>query len=230
MSFDPNALPDVSGLTLGILGGTGDQGRGLAYRFARGGLTVRIGSRAAERGARAAAELAGLPGVPAGRVSGGDNVYACGADVAVVAVPWEGHAGTVAELGDALAGKIVVDCVNPLGFDKHGPYAVEVPEGSAAQQAAILLPASRVCAAFHHVSAVMLADPEVDHIELDVLVLGDDRNAVAVVQALAGRIAGVRGIAAGRLRNARQVEALTANLISINKRYKTHAGLRVTDL
>ena len=230
MSFDVSALPDVSGLTVGILGGTGDQGRGLAYRFARGGLTVRVGSRSAERGARAAAELAALPGVAPGALSGGENPYACGADLVVIAVPFAGHAGTVAELGEALAGKIVVDCVNPLGFDKSGPYALDVPEGSAAQQAAVLLPASRVVAAFHHVSAALLTDPEVDRVDLDVLVLGDDRDAVAMVQALAGRIAGVRGIAAGRLRNARQVEALTANLVAINRRYKVHAGIRVTYL
>jgi NADPH-dependent F420 reductase len=230
MAFDVSALPDVSGLSVGILGGTGDQGRGLAYRFARGGLAVRIGSRSAGRGERAAAELAALPGVPDGALTGGDNAYACGADLVVVAVPWEGHAATVAELRDVLAGRIVVDCVNPLGFDKQGPYVLDVPEGSAAQQAAALLPASRVCAAFHHVSAPLLADPEVDRVDLDVLVLGDDREAVAVVQALAGRVAGMRGVAAGRLRNARQVEGLTANLIAINRRYKTHAGIRVTDL
>jgi NADPH-dependent F420 reductase len=229
MTFDPSTLPDVSGYTVGILGGTGDQGRGLAYRFARAGLPVRIGSRSAERGGRAATELAELPGVAAGTVSGGENTYACGADVVIVAVPWEGHAGTVAELGDALAGKIVVDCVNPLAFDKRGPYVLDVPEGSAAEQAAAMLPASRVCAAFHHVSAVLLADPEVPRIELDVLVLGDDREAVAVVQALAYRITGMRGIAAGRLRNARQVEGLTANVLAINRRYKTHAGIRVTE-
>jgi NADPH-dependent F420 reductase len=145
-------------------------------------------------------------------------------------VPWAGHADLVGALAGALAGKVVVDCVNPLGFDKQGPYPLSVAEGSAAQQAAALLPESRVCAAFHHVSAELLADPQVDRIELDVLVLGDDRDAVGQVQALAGRIPGMRGVHAGRLRNAGQVEALTANLIAINKRYKSHAGIRVTDL
>ena len=230
MPLDFSALPDVGDLSVGILGGTGDQGRGLAYRFARAGQRVRIGSRSAQRGADAAAELATVPGVVAGTVTGGDNAYACEADVVIVAVPWEGHADLVASLAPALAGKIVIDCVNPLGFDKQGPYPLVVPEGSAAQQAAALLPDSRVCAAFHHVSAAVLADPEVEQIDLDVLVLGEDRDAVAQVQALAGRIAGMRGIYAGRLRNAGQVEALTANLIAINKRYKVHAGLRVTDL
>jgi len=93
-----------------------------------------------------------------------------------------------------------------------------------------LLPESRVCAAFHHVSAVLLADPTVDRIDLDVLVLGDDRDAVATVIALAARIDGMRGVYAGRLRNAAQVEALTANIIAINRRYQAHAGLRITDV
>jgi hypothetical protein len=87
-----------------------------------------------------------------------------------------------------------------------------------------------VCAAFHHVSAVLLADPEVAAMDLDVLVLGDDRDAAGVVQALAGRIEGMRGIHAGRLRNAGQVEGLTANLIAVNRRYKAHAGIRITDV
>jgi NADPH-dependent F420 reductase len=107
---------------------------------------------------------------------------------------------------------------------------MRVAEGSAPPQAAALLPESTVCAAFHHVSASLLIDPEVETIDLDVLVLGEDREATAKVQALAARITGMRGIYAGRLRNAGQVEALTANLISINRRYKAHAGIRVTDL
>jgi len=229
MTFDWNSLPEVDGLSIGILGGTGDQGRGLAYRFARAGHRVIVGSRSAGRGAAAAEEIAALDGVT-GTVTGGANPDAAHADVVIVAVPWDGHAETIASLHDALAGKIVVDCVNPLGFDAKGPFPVRVPEGSAAEQAASLLPFSRVCAAFHHVSATLLADPSVDRVELDVLVLGDDRDAVAVVMALAGRIDGMRGVHAGRLRNAGQVEALTANLIAINRRYKVHAGLRITDL
>jgi len=228
--MDANALPDVSGLSVGILGGTGDQGRGLAYRLARAGQRVVIGSRAASRGEVAAAALSALPGVPAGVLTGGDNAAACATDVVIVAVPWEGHAELLTGLRDNLAGRIVVDCVNPLGFDKQGAYPLSVPEGSAAQQAAALLPASRVCAAFHHVSAVLLVDPDVERMELDVLVLGDDREATGVVQALAGRVDGMRGVYLGRLRNAGQVEALTANLIAVNRRYKAHAGIRVTDI
>ncbi len=230
MTVDLSNLPDVTGLSVGILGGTGPQGRGLAYRFARAGQRVLLGSRSVERGQQAAADLASQPGVAPSTVDGGDNLFACGADIVILAVPWEGHATLVSELAPALVGKLVVDCVNPLGFDKQGAYPLPVPEGSAAQQAAALLPGSTVCAAFHHVSATLLADPEVEAIDLDVLVLGEDREATAQVQALAGRISGMRGIYAGRLRNAGQVEALTANLISINRRYKAHAGIRVTDL
>ncbi|MFI6820738.1 NADPH-dependent F420 reductase [Micromonospora sp. NPDC050187] len=232
MAYDASALPDVSGLTVGIIGGTGDQGRGLAYRFARAGQAVLIGSRSAERAEEAAQEIASLPGVAAdATVTGaGNEEVARRSDVVIVAVPWDGHAATVAALAGPLAGKIVVDCVNPLGFDKQGPYALTVEEGSAVQQAAALLPESRVCAAFNHVSAPLLADPEVDRIQLDVLVCTEDRDAAAMVAALAARIPGMRGIYAGRLRNAHQIEAFTANLIAINKRYKAHAGIRVTDL
>ena len=123
-----------------------------------------------------------------------------------------------------------MDCVNPLGFDKQGAFALSVEEGSAAQQAASVLSDSSVVAAFHHISAVLLLDDNVSTIETDVLVLGDDRDATDAVQALAGRIAGIRGIYGGRLRNAGQVEAFTANLISMNRRYKVHAGVRVTDV
>lgn len=232
MAYDASALPDVSGLTVGIIGGTGDQGRGLAYRLARAGQRVLIGSRSVERAERAAQEIAGLPGVSAtASVSGGANPdVAAASDIVVIAVPWPGHADTVATLREPLVGKIVVDCVNPLGFDKQGPYPLPVEEGSAAQQAAALLPDSRVCAAFNHVSAPLLADPEIERIDLDVLVCAEDRELAAVVAALAARISGMRGIYAGRLRNAHQVEALTANLVAINRRYKAHAGIRVTDL
>jgi NADPH-dependent F420 reductase len=232
MAYDASTLPDVSGLTVGIIGGTGDQGRGLAYRLARSGQRVLVGSRSGERGEHAAQDITSLPGVPTEPgIAGGDNAdVAAKSDLVVIAVPWAGHADTVAALREPLAGKMVVDCVNPLGFDKQGPYPLVVPEGSAAQQAATLLPESRVCAAFNHVSAPLLADPGVEHFDLDVLICTEDRELAGVVAALAARIPGMRGIFAGRLRNAYQVEALTANLIAINRRYKAHAGIRVTDL
>ncbi|MCW2692616.1 MAG: reduced coenzyme oxidoreductase [Mycobacterium sp.] len=224
----PYDLPDVTGLTIAVLGGTGPQGRGLARRFAAAGLTVVLGSRDGERAAALAAELATATG---GDVRGAANGEAAAqADVVLVAVPWDGHGALLEGLRDQLAGRIVVDCVNPLGFDKQGAFALPVAEGSAAQQAAALLPDSRVVAAFHHVSAVLLEDPALDRFDLDVLVVGDDRQATDTVQALAATIPGMRGVYAGRLRNAHQVEAFTANLISMNRRYKAHAGVRVTDV
>jgi NADPH-dependent F420 reductase len=220
----------VESVTLAFLGGTGDQGRGLARRFALAGHHVIVGSRQADRAEQAATELRATVPDPA-LIDGTTNEAAAGAaDVVVVAVPWEGHEPLIRGLATALAGKIVIDCVNPLGFDDKGAFALDVAEGSAAQQAAALLPDSTVVAAFHHVSAVLLLDPAVSAIETDVLVLGDERSATDLVQALVGRIAGMRGVYGGRLRNAGQVEALTANLVSINRRYKAHAGLRVTDV
>ncbi len=146
--------------TVAVLGGTGPQGRGLARRFAAAGVTVVLGSRAADRAQATAAELAEATGGP---ITGAANADAAAAgDIVIVAVPWDGHKELLTELAPALAGKIVVDCVNPMGFDKQGAYALPVEEGSAAQQAAAILPDSRVVAAFHHVSAVLLEDPEVD--------------------------------------------------------------------
>ena len=216
--------PSVDGLVIGILGGTGEQGRGLARRFAMAGHPVIIGSRSHDRAYAVAREVGqGVRGLA-------NRDAAREAALVIAAVPWEGHGELLSGLAPELAGKIVVDCVNPLGFDKRGAYPLPVAEGSAAEQAAALLPGSRVVAAFHHVSAVLLLDPEVASIDQDVLVLGDDRHATDLVQALAARIPGVRGVYAGRLRNCAQIEALTANLVSINRRYKAHAGIRITDI
>ncbi|MFF3564610.1 NADPH-dependent F420 reductase [Streptomyces sp. NPDC002574] len=215
---------DISGRTVAVLGGTGPQGRGLAYRLALAGQKVIIGSRAAGRAETAATELGlGIVGL--------DNAEAARrGDMVIVTVPWEGHAVTLKALREELAGKLVIDSVNPLGFDAKGAYAIRPEEGSAAQQAAALLPDSRVTAAFHHLSAVLLTDPDVEVVDTDVMVLGDSRADTDTVQALTDRIPGMRGVYAGGLRNAHQVEALVANLISVNRRYKAHAGLRITDV
>jgi 8-hydroxy-5-deazaflavin:NADPH oxidoreductase len=217
------------GVSIGVLGGTGPQGNGLALRWAGAGLRVVIGSRNAGRAMTAAGELAKRAGVGPDAVTGSDNAgCAARADIVLVAVPWDGHDALLESLREPLTGKIVIDCVNPLGFDERGPYPLQVKEGSAAQRAAVLLPDSRVIAAFHHVSAVTLADPLITEVDCDVLVLGDDRAAVDQVRTLADAIPGVRGVYGGRLRNAGQVEALTANLIAVNRRYRTHAGIRLT--
>jgi 8-hydroxy-5-deazaflavin:NADPH oxidoreductase len=217
---------DLTRLAIGVLGGTGDQGRGLARRLALAGHRIIIGSRDASRAA------AGAESLDAGSlVTGALNRDAAEqADLVIAAMPWDGHKDLLASLAAPLAGKVLVDCVNPLEFDWQGAYPLRVPEGSAAEQAAAVLPDTTVVGAFHHVSARLLLDPEVDRMDLDVLVLGDDRQATDLVAAVASEIPGMRGVYGGRLRNCGQVEALTANLVSINRRYKAHAGLRITDI
>jgi len=221
----------VTTYRIAVIGGTGPQGKGLGYRFARHGHTVVVGSRAAEKGQAAADQvierLAGTAG--AGEVSGAANAEACeGADVVLLAVPYDGHDELVATL--PLAGKVVISCVNPLAFDKAGPYgrAVDGGDGSAAESAQRIEPDAAVVGAFHHVSAVTLwgdADYLADE---DVLVCGDSAEAKQVVIELARCVTGRDGVDAGRLRLARQLEPLTAVLISINKRYKTHSGVRIS--
>jgi NADPH-dependent F420 reductase len=219
----------VSTYDIAVIGGTGPQGKGLAYRWARHGHRVVLGSRSAERARDAAAEIAAR--VPDAQVSGGTNEEAAdGADVVVLAVPYEGHDELVAGLAGSLAGRIVVSCVNPLGFDKQGPYGLDVPGGSAAETAAALVPEARLVGAFHHVSAPSLWGEEdyLDH--EDVLVCGDDADAKAVVAELARAVTSRDGVDAGRLRMARQLEPWTAVLISINKRYKTRSGTSISGL
>jgi NADPH-dependent F420 reductase len=214
----------VDGRIIGVLGGTGAQGRGLALRLAQGGLTVVLGSRDADRASDTADAL--HPSV-----SGTDNASCAEqADIVIVAVPYDGHRALLAELEPQLRGKIVVDCVNPLGFDKQGAYPIRVPDGSACEEAAAVLPDSIVVGAFHNVSAVVLLDESIESVDCDVLVLGEVREATDTVIALASRIAGVRGVFGGRLRNAFQIEALTANIIAINRRHKAHASISITGL
>jgi len=217
----------LDSLTVSVLGGTGPQGRGLARRFAEEGIQVVTGRRSQERDEQTAIALARATGeqVPAAV----NDCAARAGDIVIVTVPWEGHGELLEKLTDALAGKIVIDCVNPLGFDKRGAYALHVEEGSAAEQAAAILPRSRVVAAFHHVSAARLEDPTIKSMATDVLVLGEDRDATDLVQSLADAIPGLRGRYGGPLRNARQVEAHTANLIRIYRRHKVHSGLRVVE-
>lgn len=215
----------IAELSIGVVGGTGEQGRGLARRFALAGHRVQIGSRDANRASEVANEL----GIAT--LTGSDNVSVVrNSDVVIIAVPWDGHEATIKSLVAELSGKIVIDCVNPLGFDAQGAFALKVPEGSATQQAAALLPESRVVGAFHNVSAVDLLDPEKSKFDIDVLVLGDDRETTDLVQELVAQIPGARGVYGGRLRNAHQVEAFTANIISMNRRYKAHASLKITDI
>jgi 8-hydroxy-5-deazaflavin:NADPH oxidoreductase len=217
----------VTTYDVAVIGGTGPQGKGLAYRWARHGHRVVLGSRSPERAQHTAAEISAR--VPDGSVSGAANSdAAAGADVVVLAVPYDGHDDLVASLADQLDGKVVISCVNPLGFDKQGPYGLDVPGGSAAETAASLVPSARLVGAFHHVSAVTLWG-EQDYLDHeDVLVCGDDADAKAVAIELARAVTSRDGVDAGRLRIARQLEPWTAVLISINKRYKTRSGTKIS--
>jgi NADPH-dependent F420 reductase len=228
LSASPSTLEEfqMSDLTIAVIGGTGPQGKGLGYRFAKAGHTVVIGSRAADRAAGVAEEIVAR-GVT-GSVTGASNAdAAAAADLVLLAVPYDGHDELVAALADQLAGRIVVSCVNPLGFDKRGPYGLDV-DRSAAEAAAAIVPGARVTGAFHHVAAASLWSEEeyLDH--EDVLVCGDDAEAVAAVVELAATVTGRPGIKAGALRLARQLEPLTAVLISINKAYKTRSGIKIS--
>jgi 8-hydroxy-5-deazaflavin:NADPH oxidoreductase len=214
-------------LTIGLLGGTGPQGRGLALRMALAGHRVLLGSREPKRAAGIVAELVGDRVLP---IEGaGNSDAAAGADVVFLVFPFAGQAEVLPGLAGAIGDKVVVDVVNPLGWDEQGPYLAQAPEGSAAEQAAALLPRARVVAAFHHAAPRLLADPE-RQVETDVLVAGDDPAARGLVLELADQIPGCRGVDAGPLRMARYLEGFTAVIVGINHRHKIHAGLRISRL
>ena len=220
---EENSLPH----TIALVGGTGPEGRGLALRFARAGHRVIIGSRQAERGATVAAELSAT--YSAVDVSGDSNEAAvASADIVVVVVPYEAHRSTLEGLREALAGKLVVDGVVPVRFER-GPRPIEVPEGSAAEEAASILPNSTVVGAFHNLAAEVLLDPE-RPVNADVLITGNDADTKATVSRLAEQIEGARAVDAGPLRFSRFVEGLTILLIGINGRYKAHSSVRISGL
>jgi NADPH-dependent F420 reductase len=218
-------LTDAIG-TIGILGGTGEQGLGLAYRLALAGQRVILGSRSVDRAEEVASDLKRRDVTVEGLAN---HEAASAADTIIVAVPYAGHRETLLELRGRLAGKIVIDCVNPLGFDTRGPFGVVPEDGSAAEEAAAALPESRVVGAFHHVSAkVLLAEGRLPR--SDVLVVADDAAARASVVGLVNRVEGLRGVESGALRLSRHIEHMTAVLISINKRHKSRSSFLVTDL
>ncbi|CAA9346778.1 MAG: NADPH-dependent F420 reductase [uncultured Nocardioidaceae bacterium] len=215
--------------TIAVIGGTGPQGRGLGYRWARHGHPVVIGSRSVARAEETAESI--IRREPDGKVEAADNAAAAAmADVVVVAVPYDGHAGLVEQLADSLAGKVVVSCVNPLGFDATGPYGLVVAAGSAAEELAALAPKARVVGAFHHVSAPTLWRHGDQPHDEDVLVCGDDPDAKQVVIGLARAVTGRDGVDAGALRLARHLEPMAAVLVSINRRYQVRSGLLVSGL
>ena len=216
---------------LAILGGTGPEGRGLALRLALAGEAVVIGSRSAERGAAAAAELAALAPSGGGGVSGDDNAGAAGkGEVVFLAFPYEGQRPVLEQLAGALEGKVVVSVIAPMTFERgRGARAVSVAAGSAAEEAQELLPGSQVVAAFQNASAEELQDPRV-LMEGDVVVCSDHNDARRRVMGLADRIPNLRGVDGGALFNARYVEQITPLLVNINRIYRAHSGVKITGI
>jgi 8-hydroxy-5-deazaflavin:NADPH oxidoreductase len=216
---------------IAILGGTGAEGAGLGFRWAVAGHDVIIGSRLAEKGEQAAAELKKeLPPTAGGAISGADNLTAARqAELIVLSVPYTAQAATLATVREALAGKLLITVVVPIKPPKVS-HAWRPPGGSAAEEAqAELGDATRVVAAFQNVSAEHLRD--LDHnVACDVLVCGDRKQDKEVAIELAAA-AGLKGIDAGPLLNAAVIEGLTAVLIGINIRHKVKgSGIIITGI
>jgi len=214
-------------MKIGIVGGTGREGRGLAIRWAKTGHDVFIGSRQAEKGATKAAELSEELGL---QVRGADNSAACKeAEVIVVTVPYGAHRATFESIKDEVGDKIVVDITVPLKPPKV--RSVNLPEGEAAAlEARALLPeGTRLVAGLHHISSDHLSDPNYPF-DCDVLVCGDDKEARATVISLISDL-GLRGADAGVLKNAIALESMTPVLLHINRHYKIiGSGLRITGI
>ncbi len=211
---------------LAFLGGTGPEGRGLALRFALAGEDVIIGSRDASRAATAAEELKEL--APGSRIEGAANAdAAAAADVVFLAFPYEGQRPTLESIPEAMAGKIVVDVIAPMQFQRGiGASAVEVEAGSAAQEAQELLPDSLVVSAFQNISAEELQEPDTT-MEGDVVVCSDHAKPKTRVMELVGKIPNLRAVDGGALFNSKYVEQITPMLVNINRIYRIHAGIKI---
>jgi NADPH-dependent F420 reductase len=163
-------------------------------------------------------------------ISGADNAEAIsGADLTILTLPYSGLGDTLPALADSLREKIVVSTIAPIEFEEGRPIVLDVGAGSAAQEVARLLPGSRVVSAFQTVDAHALGDLDRE-LDTDVLVSSDDTDARRLVVRLANGIAGVRALSAGRLASSRYVEECTALLITLNRIYKSHSGIRVTGI
>jgi hypothetical protein len=213
-------------MRIGIVGGTGKQGSGLAVRWALAGHSIAIGSRDA---AKAQAHAAALS-AKGHAVEGGDNAWAAReGQVIVLSVPYDAHAATVGAIAAAVTGKVVVDMTVPLKPPKVSRVQLPAGQAAALEAQAIVGVSTPVVAALHHVSATHLADP-MHAIECDVLVAADDSRAKAVAIGLV-RDLGLRGLDAGPLVNAIALESLTPVLIHLNRTYKSQgAGIVFTDL
>jgi 8-hydroxy-5-deazaflavin:NADPH oxidoreductase len=209
--------------SIGFIGGTGPEGRGLAARFAIAGLEVVIGSRSVERGEDAAKAVLALGG---GSVHGGSNHDAARAEIVVVTLPYAGQAETLDALRDQIGGRIVISTVVPMRFQGRKVEMLAPAAGSAAQEAQELLPDARVVAAFQNMAAHKLLDVD-NPLEGDVIVCSDDTEALQKVISLARRLPNLRGIDGGPLACSRYVEGITTLLVYINRNYKTETHVRI---
>jgi NADPH-dependent F420 reductase len=225
-------MSDADPRPIAILGGTGPAGMGLALRWARAGEDVIIGSRDAQRAQKAAEEIKEKAGDQA-VVTGMENSAACAAaNLLVLTIPFEGQATLLKQLKPAIRpGSLLIDATVALaaGVGGRASRTIGVWQGSAAQQAAELVPKGvSVAAAFHNLSAELLnGDTDID---CDVIVCSDDPSASQLARALATKIPGARAIDGGKLENARILEQITALLIGLNIRHKGHGGIRITGL
>jgi hypothetical protein len=215
-----------------VIGASGALGFGVAIRLARSGVAIAIGSREEYRAQETAERAAAM--IPDGRFSAHDNAGAArAAGVVILSVPFRNHSETLTNLAGALSeGQLLIDATVPLAAAVSGKATrmLGVWQGSAAQQAAEMVPEGvRVVSALHTVSAASLADLE-HPLEQDVLVCADARADKRETALLLQRIEGLRCVDCGRLEMARITESLTALLISVNARYKAHAGVRLTGL
>ena len=218
---------------IAIIGGTGDQGKGLALRWAKAGFAVTIGSRDGARAKAAAAEFKAELGGNVALDGLVNKEAAASAPIVVLTVPFAAQIATLKDIASALApGSLLIDVTVPLEPAVGGKPTrlLGVWVGSAAEQCRELAPANvEVVAAFHNAGAAALADLA-HEVECDILVCGDKKDARERVRPLVEAIAGCRYVDAGLLANARTVEAMTALLIGINIRYKKHSGMRITGL
>jgi hypothetical protein len=214
-------------MRIGFIGGTGEEGMGLAYRFAKAGHACVIGSRNIEKAQAAVAELREKD--QALDLAAATNADAAAAgDLVIVTTPYTAQADTLPPLAAVCAGKIVVSTVVPMAFEGGKASLSRVLEGSAAEQEQALLPGARVVAAFQNLSAKKLLKGGA--LEADVVVCADDADAKRQVMELAAAIEGVRGIDGGALANAQMVEGITVLLVSVNRAYKTQAGIRIAGI
>jgi 8-hydroxy-5-deazaflavin:NADPH oxidoreductase len=214
-------------MRIGILGGTGPAGRGLAVRVAASGGTVVIGSRDAERADTVAGDLVAAWPDHELTIGGASNEDTASCDLVVVATPWEGAVTTVRALAKPLEGKVVVSMANALVKEGREFLALLPPRGSVAASVQAALPDSLVAASFHHLPASEMENLAA-RVEADVLVCSDHPEASSATVALVESIDGLRGVDAGSLAQAAPIEAFTAVLITVNIRHKVHAALKLT--